>query len=197
MWSCWRRLSGWRTRRRWIAREPWDGILDQACATIATVAFKVTEIEELEPDVRTERQRQEPVTFRDVVGQQEVLSLLRLEIAASRREGRRLADVLFVGASGLGKTLLMTATANEAGCAVYPVTGPELSTTDSALQTLAGCGCFYEATGRPVALAIDVAEIAGAVEPFLLRAQLSQVMRSGRRLTEKGKAYLSGLTHLP
>lgn len=111
--------------------------------------------EEPEPDVREEPQRQAAVSFCDVVGQQEILDLVRLEVRASKREGRRLADLLIVGPPGLGKSLLATATANEAGCAVYPVTGPELATTEAALQILAGCGRLHEATGRPVALIVD------------------------------------------
>lgn len=39
-------------------------------------------------------------------------------------------------------------------------------------------------------LGTDVAEIVGAVEPYMLRIQLCQVARSGRRLTEKGRDYL-------
>jgi len=107
-------------------------------------------------DTREEPRHQEPAaSFRDIVGQEEILRLLRLEIAAARREGRRLADLLVVGPPGLGKSLLMVATANEAGCAIYPVTGPELATTEAALQILAGCGRLHESTGRPIALVVD------------------------------------------
>ncbi len=94
-------------------------------------------------------------TFADVLGQDEVLTLLRLEIAAAKREGRRLADLLFVGPPGTGKTLLAAATANEAGRVIYLVSGPELTTVDAALRSLVGCGRLHEATGRPVALVID------------------------------------------
>ena len=97
---------------------------------------------EPEPDTRAERQPQEAVTFRDIIGQGDVLDLLRLEIAASRREGRRLSDLLFVGPAGLGKSLVTTATANEAGCVVFPATGPEFGTTQAAVWTFQTAGAW-------------------------------------------------------
>jgi Holliday junction DNA helicase RuvB len=136
------------------------------------------------PDVREFPQAREPVGFADIVGQPEILDLLRLEIAASRREGRRLTDVLITGPPGLGKTMLCTAIANEAECAIFPVTGPELATTDAALQILAGCGRLHEGTNRPVALVLDEADAVPRQVSYLLHS----IMLTGT-ISWRGEVY--------
>jgi Holliday junction DNA helicase RuvB len=68
-----------------------------------------------------------PQTLDDYdVGQTELISQLRISIAAARQRGDVLEHLLFDGPPGLGKTTLAHIIANEMGVEIYRTSGPAL-----------------------------------------------------------------------
>jgi Holliday junction DNA helicase RuvB len=65
-----------------------------------------------------------PHLLADVVGQTRIKPLLRRLIDSAKDSGRQLDHMLFVGASGTGKTTMATVMANEIGSAVYALKAP-------------------------------------------------------------------------
>jgi Holliday junction DNA helicase RuvB len=115
------------------------------------------------PDVREEPQPigdpTAPRSFREFVGHEEAIGLLRVEVAAALREGRPLAHLLFFGPPGVGKTALAHVLAAEmGGLAIYESSGAEFATQADTIAGMARIGQLWEAARRPVMWILDEAE---------------------------------------
>jgi Holliday junction DNA helicase RuvB len=97
---------------------------------ILSVHAPIAELESAPEPIRaaTAEQRSHnelrPVTFDDVIGQEEAKAMLRRMVAAAKRRQRPLDHALFIGPSGTGKTTLANVCANELGVQVTQLEAP-------------------------------------------------------------------------
>lgn len=87
----------------------------------------------LRPLQRTESHNKlRPRLLADVVGQERLKPLLRRLVDTAKATGRPLSHMLFVGASGTGKTTMSTVLANEIGTRVFELKAPlDMGTLDA------------------------------------------------------------------
>ncbi|MBT9252903.1 MAG: Holliday junction branch migration DNA helicase RuvB [Brockia lithotrophica] len=79
-----------------------------------------------------------PAALDDYIGQREVVSNLRVFLAAARRRGEPLDHVLFYGPPGLGKTTLAHIIAREMGAELVATSGPVLERPGDLAAILSG-----------------------------------------------------------
>jgi len=82
----------------------------------------------LNPDSKEEafEQTVRPASIDEFIGQQKVISNLKVFIEAAKKRGEALDHVILSGPPGLGKTTLSYIIANEMGVQIKPTTGPVL-----------------------------------------------------------------------
>lgn len=77
-----------------------------------------------------------PVSFDEVVGQNDVISRLRVSVAGCKSAGATLPHVLIDGPPGLGKTTISSAIANELGVNLYTTNAANIRSVKSILPYL-------------------------------------------------------------
>lgn len=77
-----------------------------------------------------------PTLLKDIVGQREVISRLRILVDAANKRGEALGHTLFDGPPGLGKTTFSTALQNELGTDLQIANGANLRSVKSLLPYL-------------------------------------------------------------
>lgn len=77
-----------------------------------------------------------PVKFEDIIGQEEIIHRLKISISAAKTNGHTMGHVLLDGGSGLGKSTLAGALANELGTTCYTMNGGNIRTPADLLPTL-------------------------------------------------------------
>jgi len=93
------------------------------------------------PEARPEQELESalrPRSLEEFVGQERVLSNLRVAIAAARGRGEALEHVLFAGGPGLGKTSLARILSREMGTRLQATSGPALERPRDLIGILTG-----------------------------------------------------------
>jgi Holliday junction DNA helicase RuvB len=79
-----------------------------------------------------------PARLAEVVGQDAVVSALKVAVDAARRRGEPMDHTLLCGAPGLGKTTIARAVAGELGAGLHSTSGPVCKSPAALVQLLAG-----------------------------------------------------------
>ena len=77
-----------------------------------------------------------PQLFDDLIGQEEIISNLKISVASAKARGDVLSHCLFYGGAGLGKTTLSRALANELGVPIQIANGASLNSNRDVLPYL-------------------------------------------------------------
>ncbi len=105
-----------------------------------------------------------PKRIADMVGQQDVIAVLRIAIDAARKRQEPLGHILFDGPPGLGKTTFATCIPREMGVAVQMASGPSLKAPKDIIPYLTNL------EDRSVLFVDEIHRLPKAVEEYLYTA---------------------------
>lgn len=102
-----------------------------------------------------------PCSFKDVIGQDDVISRLRILCAGSKKNNSVMPHILIDGPPGLGKTTLSNAIANEMGVGIYTVNAAMIRSPKNIIPYLMGM------TTNSVLFIDEIHRLPKLVEEFL------------------------------